>query len=120
MPRLKQTLLLNEDGMLISSSDILFDTAELLDQNILTFFPFLESVFLSLISRLEEDKIVLFPGVETKHEFLPGYYDYQFNFHYKENRRLILWQILDATKKYNQIKITQQSYNEDQAFPKDK
>lgn len=119
MPRLKQTLLLNEDGMLICSSDSLFDTAELLDQNILPFFPFLESVFLGLIARLEEDETVLFPGVETKHEFLPGYYDYQFNFHYKENTRLVLWQILDATKKYNQVKITQQSSNENQAFPKD-
>jgi len=58
-----------------------------------------------------------FTGVETKHSFLPGYYDYVFNLMHKNNKEVIEWQILDTTTAYNDLKIQQQNHHNSKAFP---
>ena len=113
----KQTLLINEDAMLLQSCDSLFATDDLRNRNIILYFPFLESVFDDLLKRLKKENRIVFKGVETKHSFLPGYYDYIFNVMYKNKKKVIKWQILDTTIPYQAIKINQQNHHEKSVFP---
>ena len=114
---LKQTLLLDKDAILLHSCDSLFPISDLKHKNVIPYFPFLESVFDDLLSRLKEDGEVIFQGVETKHAFLPGYYDYRFNLVYQNQKEVIEWQILDTTKTYNKLKVVQQNHHNQKAFP---
>ncbi len=114
---LKQTLLINKDAILLHSCDSLFATDNLRNRNIIPYFPFLESVFDDLLNRLKVDGRIAFTGVETKHSFLPGYYDYIFNLLYKNKKEIIEWQILDTTTAYNDLKVQQQNHHNRNAFP---
>jgi len=116
MTQTKQTLLLNKDAMLLHSCDSLFATPEFLNQNIILHFPFLESIFDELLERLKEETYIIFRGIETKHPFLPGYYDYAFSLVDANDTSLIQWEIIDETEAYNAIKVKQQSKNEKIAF----
>ena len=116
MPQIKQTLLLTNNAMLLHSCDTLFATDQLLNQNILPNFPFLESVFKELLIRLKAESTIVFKGIETKHHFLPGYYDYVFSFVQSDKNKVIQWQIVDETETYNAIKTVQQSSHEKNAF----
>lgn len=109
---IKQTLLLNKEAILLDSCDSLFVTNEYLNENIIPYFPFLESIFQDLLQRLRPEHNITFSGVSTKHAFLPGYYDYIFNLISKNGKHLIQWQILDATEVYKNQKLHQQSYQE--------
>jgi len=108
----KQTLLLNKEAILLDSCDSLFATHELINENIIPHFPFLESIFHDLLQRLNLEPNVRFLGVATKHTFLPGYYDYVFNLISKNGKKIIQWQILDATDTYISQKQQQQFYQE--------
>lgn len=112
MPLTKQTLLLNKEAILLDSCDSLFATHELINENIIPYFPFLESIFQDLLHRLNLESDVRFLGVATKHTFLPGYYDYTFNLISKNGKKIIQWEILDATDIYNNQKRQQQFYQE--------
>ncbi|MFK7983744.1 MAG: hypothetical protein AB8G86_27455 [Saprospiraceae bacterium] len=114
---LKQILLINKDAVLLHSCDSLFVTENLRNQNIIPYFPFLESVFDDLINRLKVDGRIVFTGVETKHAFLPGYYDYIFNLMYQNKKEVIEWQILDTTTAYNDLRVQQQNHHNNKAFP---
>lgn len=116
MTRLKQTLLLNSNAMLLHSCDTLFATDQLMNESILPCFPFLESVFEDLLVRLKTESTIIFKGIETKHAFLPGYYDYVFSFNQLGENTVIQWQIVDETEIYNALKIVQQSSHEKSAF----
>ena len=113
----KQTLLISLDAVLLHSCDSLFQTTTLKNRNILPYFPFLESVFEDLVSRLKIERSITFSGVETKHAFLPGYYDYIFNLIYDNKKEIIEWQILDTTTAYNDLKVQQQNHHSSKAFP---
>jgi len=116
MTRTKQTLLLNSNAILMHSCDSLFGTHQFRNQNIRPHFPFLDSIFEELLIRLKVESSITFKGIETKHDFLPGYYDYTFSFVSSEDNKLIQWQIIDETEVYNALKITQQSNHEKSAF----
>ena len=116
MPQIKQTLLLTNNAMLLHSCDTLFATDQLIDHNILPCFPFLESVFNELLIRLKTESTIVFKGIETKHDFLPGYYDYVFSFIQSDGHKMIQWQIVDETETYNALKIVRQSSHEESAF----
>jgi len=116
MTQIKQTLLLNTNAMLMHSCDSLFVTHQLRNQNIRPYFPFLESIFEELLNRLKVESSIIFKGIETKHNFLPGYYDYAFSVVSPEGDKLIQWQIVDETEAYNALKIIQQSSHEKNAF----
>ena len=116
MTQPKQTLLLNMDAMLMHSCDSLFATPQFTNQNIILHFPFLESIFEELLERLKEEPRIIFKGIETKHQFLPGYYDYAFSLVHTNDKQLIQWQIIDETDTYNAMKVEQQSKNEKIAF----
>ena len=113
----KQILLINKNAVLLHSCDSLFATDNLRNRNIIPYFPFLESVFDDLFNRLKVDGRVMFTGVETKHSFLPGYYDYIFNLIRKNKKEVIEWQILDSTNTYNELKVVQQNHHNRKAFP---
>ena len=108
-------MLLTKSAILIDSCNNLFNAVPYKNQIITTHFPFLESVFEALWEQLENQGEIIFPGVETKHSFLPGYYDYVFKIANKE-RELIEWQIIDVTENYEAIRIKQQEDNENSAF----
>jgi len=112
----KQILLINEDAMLLHSCDSLFVTDNLRNRNIIPYFPFLEGVFDALLERLKKNNRIVFKGVETKHSFLPGYYDYVFNLMYRNKKEVIEWQILDTTISYQALKINQQNHHEKKIF----
>ncbi len=116
MTQIKQTLLLNSSAILLHSCDSLFVTHQLQSQNIRPYFPFLESIFEELLQRLKEEPYIIFEGIETKHNFLPGYYDYVFSFVSSGGKKLVQWQIMDETAAYNEKKIQQQSSHEKSAF----
>jgi len=106
--------------MLLHSCDSLFTTHQLKNQSILPHFPFIESVFEELLTRLKKESIITFKGIETKHNFLPGYYDYAFTVIYANGDKFIQWQIADETDAYNAIRVEQQSSHEQKAFPREK
>ncbi len=119
MFQIKQTLLLNSNAMLLHSCDSLFVTHQFKNQNIRPHFPFLESIFEELLERLKMESSITFKGIETKHNFLPGYYDYTFSFVDVEGEKLVQWQVIDETEAYNALKVTQQSSHEKTAFSKE-
>lgn len=115
MPTTKQIILLDKDGTLVDSSGSLFNAGELSKEGFIKHFPFLESIFKALLHEQKLNAPITFHGVETKHLFLPGYYNYIFSSIYKNEEKLIRWEILDATKEYEQIKKNQQ-INHEQKF----
>lgn len=113
MSKKSQTMMLDKEGLLLSSCDTIFSTENLLDKDLREVFPFLESVFLELLTSLEPGVRVYFPKVETKHVFLSGYYDYSFKLvRIKRDQWGILWDIIDATEQYSVLKKRQQSDHE--------
>ena len=119
MSQAKQILILDERGCVLHSCDELFDTGLFGEDSLMLYFPFLESVFSDLLKKLEPGSTICFPGVATKHEFLPGYYEYCFSLITYNENKAIQWEILDASETYSQIKNKQQSSNENHIFPKD-
>ncbi len=113
MSKVRQTITLDQRGHLLTSCDSLFPTEKFLDQDLKEFFPFLESVFSDLIQTLETGRIIQFPKVETKHIFLPGFYDYSFRLIRIRNEEIGLqWDVVDATNEYTDLRIDQQSSHE--------
>lgn len=98
--------------MLLHSCDSLFATHQLINQNLLPHFPFLESIFDVLKRQLTTRESIAFEGVATKHKCLPGYYDYTFSLVQKFGQKIIKWQILDATENHEKVKSYQQNYQE--------
>jgi len=113
MYQLRQSMTLDEKGLLLTSCDSLFSTEDFVGQNMIEHFPFLESVFLELLSKLELGRLIHFPRVETKHLFLKGIYDYTFRIiRIRDEKWGIQWDIVDATKEYQALKKQQQSDHE--------
>ena len=117
MAEIKQTLLLTKEAILLGSGDSLFSTKQYINQKVTSIFPFVESIFDNLLKQLENEAIIVFPAVETKHSFLPGYYDYSFTIKKVNGKELIEWQIIDVTKSYKDMQNQQQISNEKKAFP---
>jgi len=110
MSKVRQTITLDQRGHLLTSCDSLFPTEKFLNEDLRTFFPFLDSVFAELFQKLETGRIMQFPKVETKHLFLPGVYDYSFRIIRIRNSEIGLqWDVIDATDDYMELKTTQQS-----------
>lgn len=113
MHQLRQSMTLDEKGLLLTSCDSLFSTEDFVGKNMIDYFPFLESVFLELLAELEVGRIMHFPKVETKHAFLTGFYDYIFRIiRIQDDRWGIQWDIVDATEQYRVLKKQQQSDHE--------
>ncbi len=113
MSKVRQTITLDQRGYLLTSCDSLFPTEKFLNKDLKEFFPFLESVFVDLIQTLETGRIIQFPKVETKHIFLPGFYDYSFRLIRIRNEEIGLqWDVVDATNEYTDLQTEQQSAHE--------
>lgn len=113
MSKARQTITLDQRGYLLTSCDSLFPTEKFLNQDLREFFPFLESVFTQLFKTLETGRIIQFSKVETKHIFLPGFYDYSFRLIRIRNEEIGLqWDVVDATEDYKELKTAQQSAHE--------
>ncbi len=119
MSQKRQTLILDKDCRLLYSCDSLFNTDLFKNDPLTLHFPFLESIFFDLLKKLKPDLTIYFPGVATKHAFLPGYYEYCFSLTIYNKTNAIQWEILDVSEEYTQIKTEQQSSNENNISPKD-
>ncbi len=95
----------------MESCDSIFDTKKLSDY-VPDWFPFIESIFFSLVSLPEDAEEMVFSKVETPASFLPGYYDFSFNKVNLQGESFILWEIYDYTSLYEDFRQYQQKRNE--------
>lgn len=107
-----QLILLNEQAMIVSSCDSIFETSHRLHQNVCEWFPFIESVFPSIWPVLSQQANISFNKVETTLEELPGIYDFSFSQIIVDSKTLLLWCIYDYTDLYEDFRQFQQRKNE--------
>lgn len=110
--RFSQLLLLDQSGMLRDSNHAIFDAHALLNQNLIEWLPFLESIF-PVISDMKVGSPELhFTKIETRQSELPGIYDFTFRKIDLEEEVYILWSIYDYTDLYQHLIQFQQRRNE--------
>ncbi len=104
-----QFLILDLEGNIIFSDDVLFDVEKLPSNCVFDWSPFIESIFPALLKE-DHQKMITFEKVKTIHEFLNGSYDY--SFYQTEKRDQIIWVISDCSKYYSKLTIQQQYHHQ--------
>ncbi|MFK7771339.1 MAG: hypothetical protein AB8F94_04335 [Saprospiraceae bacterium] len=104
-----QSIVLDLKGNIISSDDVLFNTNSLPSQCVLDWSPFVESIFPTLLKKLNQQKIT-FEKIKTIHSFLKGSYD--FCFYQSERKDQITWVISDCSKFYADLCERQQFHHD--------
>ncbi len=112
LSKFSQLILLNNRGHVVASCDSIFSTVALRDKPASDWFPFIESIFDSLLSIEVDHPEVRFSKVETHLDILPGSYDYTFTSVHLDGENYILWSIYDYTDLYDDFKKFQQRRNE--------
>lgn len=107
-----QYIIFNAKGILIASDNGLFETSSLSNKNIITSFPFIESIQGILEGLSLNDADLRFDRVESVFEGLSGFYDYIFRKIIFGNETVFYWQILDSTTRYKNFQKRQQSFQE--------
>lgn len=104
-----QTLFINNAGVVTTSKGQLFAIPPRDQFSALNEFPFIESIFPSLLCQ-SPGQLFEFRKVKTIHKFLPGIYDYTFiRLHaYSTCQPVLVWMILDKTKEYEFLLQEQQ------------
>lgn len=117
---LYQTLFINEAGFITFSTDLLFSTIELKKQSTLVQFPFITSIFESLLKQ-PIGRILQFHKIKTIHSFLPGIYDYMFIKTPTCNKcgDVLIWTIVDKTSIYQDV-LTAQQVNQEYLIKSEK
>jgi len=110
--KFNQLILLNEQAMIISSCDSIFDTSTRQAQSVNTWFPFIESIYPSIWQVISSQPNISFNKVETPLAELPGIYDFTFSQVTIDSKTLVLWCIYDYTDLYEDLKQFQQRKNE--------
>ncbi len=110
--KFSQLIILDEQALIISSCDSIFDTQVLKESPVVSWFPFLESIYSNVWSMVEKDSNITFNKVETSLAELPGIYDFTFSTLTIQNKQLLLWSIYDYTDLYEDFKQFQQRKNE--------
>lgn len=112
LSKFSQLILLNREGHVVASCDSIFSTINLRDKPASNLFPFIESIFDSLLNIEVDHPEVRFSKVETHLDILPGSYDYTFTSVELDGENYILWSIYDYTDLYEDFKQFQQKRNE--------
>ena len=107
-----QMLLLDENAYIVESCDNLFSTNDLKDQSVLSWSPFVESIFGYLIDLKAGTPEILFSRVEHPNDNLKGFYDFTFAPLKIKNTKYILWTIYDHTNLYRELQVNQQRRHE--------
>lgn len=107
-----QVIVLNEKGKIIQSCDSIFSTTDLAAVPVYQWFPFLESIFESLLTLEVGMPELVFTKVEQPFDLLQGYYDFSFSKIAEGKEVVLLWFIYDYTALYQDLKYHQQLRNE--------
>jgi len=112
LSKFSQLILLDDHAKIVSSCDSIFPTTQYQEQAVTEWFPFMESIFPSLLDLKPNFPEIRFSRVETPLESLSGNYDFTFTRVILEGKQLILWSIFDYTDLYEYFKEFQQRRNE--------
>lgn len=104
-----QSIILDIEGNIISSDNVLFSINSLPSQCALDWSPFLQSIFPILIKETNQKKVT-FEKIETIHRFLKGTYDYCF--YQMEEKDQIVWEIADCSTFYLDLCERQQFHHQ--------
>ena len=109
-----QRIILDHDGIILSSSDRIFPTAAYQGHPIFEDFPLLESIFDQICALPLENIPLRIRGVNYSFTSQPraGYYDYAFYRISRGPENYILWNIYDRTTYYQAHRAIQQERNE--------
>ena len=103
-----QHLIINAQGVLRASDEVLFATQTPHFERIIGVFPFLESVFSQLIGLTPNQPSFVFMGITQPNTVLKGCYDFYFSYILYQNEDCIEWRIEDRTAHYARLSTTQQ------------
>ncbi len=103
-----QQIVLTEKGKIIKSDNLLFSVEKIKNYPVRDIFPFVDSIFDSLLTLYPKDPDLLFECISTKHHFLPGFYDYNFSKKLINKEYFIFWTIIDRTIFYQLKREKQQ------------
>ena len=103
-----QQIVLTEKGEILKSDNILFSIEKIKNHFVRDYFPFIDSIFDTLLTMHPKDPDLLFECIATKHHFLPGYYDYHFSKKLINKEYFIIWTIIDRTVFYHSKREKQQ------------
>lgn len=98
--------------MAVVSCDSIFPIQRLFPQSAVDWYPFLESIFPSLLEMKPGSPELRFTRIEPDKEELPGIYDFTFMAVETDGQEQILWSIYDYTWLYEQFRELQQRRNE--------
>lgn len=112
LSKFSQLILLDDEANIVSSCDSIFPTEQHKNKPVTEWFPFLESIFSSLLELKTDTPEIRFARVETPLDTLAGNYDFTFTRVELDGQELILWSIFDYTDLYEYFKEFQQRRNE--------
>lgn len=108
-----QKLTLDSRGYLINSDDKIFDTSSLKRKPVTEWSFFIESLFPTFLELGKSDVEHLSFEVESDMSFLKGFFLYNFRYLRKPDGEFsIEWHISDRSHEMDEIKRTQQLFNE--------
>ena len=110
--KLHQVILLNKAGLIHYSCDSLFDTSVFAKNPISKDFPFLESIFPSILELDINSEPLRFSKMVNPHKFLKGAYDFTFKWLKTREGSFVLWTIYDYSEVYKSIRLSQQKRHE--------
>ncbi len=106
-----QVMLFDVEGTFLESCDSLFNTEELNDNPLHTWFPIAGNI-IDTLKAVDTNTELFFPRVEDPADFLTGIYDFRFvRIETSENSKLLVI-ISDFTEIYDKYRYFQQQYNE--------
>ena len=107
---MQQVLYLDNNGVLLDSDDMLFNTKSFRNKSIFEVSIFVESIF-QLLKNIESEEIYEYE-IESDIPFVKGLFTYTFQKIKYKNLDTIQWKIRDISHSLEEIKIYQQKYNE--------
>jgi len=112
LAKFNQLIVLDLSGKMMQSCNSIFDATIFQNQNILSAFPFIDSIFEIIKGLKVTDSELLFSKVEQPSVYLKGFYDFTFSKLLWNKETFILWSIYDFTALYQDLIDYQQRRNE--------
>ncbi|GJM32347.1 MAG: hypothetical protein DHS20C18_13480 [Saprospiraceae bacterium] len=94
---IQQQIVLDRKGFTIHCAGNIFSPDALSKAPATVIFPFIESIFSSLLQLSHQDFPIIYPFVNGNHPLLPGYYEFRFELN--ENQQ-ISWTITGKDIEY--------------------
>jgi signal transduction histidine kinase len=110
--KFSQLILLNDQALIVSSCDSIFNTQLFKNNPVTNWFPFIESIFSTIWPIINSQSNITFNKIQTPIPELPGLYDFTFSKKVIDNSEFILWSIYDFSDLYEDLKQFQQRKNE--------